>query len=165
MLRKLKWPLLLGAIATVAAVLLLAAVRTQNQPLTIAFVGLTNAPHADRPLAAFIATNANSKTLKYRTHIERKTNGDWPVYFGSLPHDDALWQDVPAGREFRFLEYPPRDNAPWRISVLYCMVDDRWGQYRWRMAEFFYDRDFPALGRIFHDGGMAYLAVGPEITN
>jgi hypothetical protein len=155
--------LILIAVVALAAVLLLAAGRTQDKPLTIAFAGFTNVSYADRPLAVFLATNTNSRTLRYAKHIERKTETGWPVYFGSLPHNDSGYHDVPAGQEFRLLEYPPRDDAPWRISLVYCLLDDRWGERRWRVAEFFYDRNLPVVGRLFHEGAKGVFAVGPEM--
>jgi hypothetical protein len=161
--RKLKWSLIIVTIVALGAVLALVATRTQNQTLTIVFLGFTNVSYADGPLAMFAATNTNSRTLRYAKYIERKTDAGWPVYFGPLPHNDSGFHDVPAGKEFRLLEYPPRDDAPWRVSLAYSVLDSRWGEQRWRVAEFFYDRNLPAVGRLFHEGGKGFIAVGPEM--
>ena len=161
--RKLKWSLIIITVVVSAAVLVLATNRTHNEPLTIVFVGFTNVSYADRPLAVFVTTNTNARTLRYAKHIERKTETGWPVYFGSLPHNDSGFHDVPPAMELRLLEYPPQDNAPWRISLVYSLLDDRWGERRWRVAEFFYDRNLPSVGRLFHEGAKGVFAVGPEM--
>jgi hypothetical protein len=160
--RLLKWTS--AALALAAAVIFTIAVTgSGDKPLTIRFIGFTNASYADRPLAVFVATNTNSRTLTYSKHIERKSDTGWPIYFGPLPHNDSGYHDVPAGEAFRLLEYPPRDNEPWRISVVYSVRPSWWGERRWRIAEFFYDRNHPALGRVFHEGVKCYFAVGPEM--
>jgi hypothetical protein len=162
MRRILKWGLLFVAIVVIA-VLAMMATRSKDKPLTITFVGFTNASYADRPLAVFVATNTNSRTLRYARHIERKTEAGWPVYFGPIPHGDSGYHDVPAGEVFRLVEYPPRDSEPWRVSLAYSVLDSRWGERRWRIAEFFYDRNLPGIGRVFHEGAKGYFASGPEM--
>ena len=161
--RKLKWPSIVITALVLAAMVLLAAGRPQNKPLTIAFVGFTNASYADKPMAVFVVTNTHSRTLTYGKHIERKTSSGWPVYVGRLPHNDSGYHVVPAGRQFRLIEYPPSGDAPWRLSVVYSLEQDRWENFRWSVREFFYDRNFPAIADWFHGGVECIVAVSSEM--
>jgi hypothetical protein len=137
----------------------------RQQPLTISFCGFTDVYQFDRPVATFIATNRNSRPLRYATHLECKTGGSWPVYIGPLPHNDSPWMTVPAGKEFTIRKLPPTSGEPWRISVLYTMEDTFLGKARWRFAEFFYSLNLDKIGRLIHEGAKGYITVGPEIAH
>ena len=164
MLRKLKWPLIILALGCVAVPFLGGrCLYRQQTPISITFIGFTNVYYADRPLAVFLATNIYCRPLRYATHIERKTEAGWPVYYGPLPHHEKERHDVPAGQTFKLLEYPRRDSAPWRVSVVYSLVETSWDDQRWRVAEYFYDRNLPRLGQIFHKGAQGYYVIGPEM--
>ena len=117
-MKRARWLLLVIVIAEVVA-LALGSGRGGDQPLTIAFVGITNVHQFDRPVAMFVATNRNARPLRYATHVERKTGATWPVYFGPPPHNASPFITVPAGREFTLFTTPPAGDVPWRISVAY----------------------------------------------
>ena len=159
-----KWFWIVLVIAVTVAALAVAQRRTRTKLIYISFAGFTNAANADRPLAVFVATNKNSRTLRYLKHVERMSAAGWPVYVGVLPHNDSAYVDVPAGQEFRIHAYPvPGTEGPWRVSIAYSLLDDRWGEVRWRAAEFFFNRNLPAIGELFHEGAVAFIATGPEM--
>jgi hypothetical protein len=157
--------LLLVIVMAGAAALGLARGGGGHQPINIAFLGFTNVYQFDRPVAMFVATNRNSRPLRYAAHVERKTGDSWPVYFGPLPHNESPFITVPAGREFTLFKPRPAGDAPWRISMVYGFDDTAWGTARWRVAEFFYRHNWQTAGRLIHEGAKGYIAVSPEIRN
>ena len=164
----MKWILtllLLAILALGAAGLALAASDRGDQPLTIAFAGFTNAYQYDRPVAMFVATNHNSRPLRYMAHVETKTGDSWPVYFGPLPHNESPIVVVPAWTTFSLLRAVPAGDTPWRLSLAYGVDETTLRKMRWRMAEFFYNHNWTGLGRPIHKGAQGYIAVSPEIRN
>ena len=110
----------------------------------------------------FLATNTAPRTLRYCAWTEKKVNGTWPPRIGPLPYSKLF--DVPKGYDFQLAASPPPDDAPWRICVCYSLLDTRIGEAaRWKVAEFFYDRNFNTIGRLFHKGVVARIAEGPEM--
>jgi hypothetical protein len=160
--RMLKTILIIAALGAVGAVPAFITGRPLNLPLTVSFVGFTNAPNTSRPLAVFVATNTNSRTLTFATHIERKAAAGWPVHRDLGPYGDN--HDIPAYKEFHFLERPPRDNEPWRVCVVYTFSDNRWGESRRRVAEFLLAHHLPVLARCLYQYPKSYSAAGPPMT-
>jgi hypothetical protein len=162
MSRKTKWCGTILAVGTVGALLVLTAGIPQDKPLSISFAGYTNVADTVRPFAVFVATNTTSKTLSYATHVERKTEAGWPTHSGLEPYGDV--HDISAHQQFKFLERPPRDNEPWRVCVVYSLLDDRWGQIRKRTAEFLRAHNLPAAARRLYRDPQPLSAIGPEMS-
>jgi len=164
MKRAYKLLLLLIVIAGVIG-LVVATSGSRDEPLDIVFICITNVYQFDRPVALFVATNLNTRPFEYVAIIERKTNDGWPVYNGRMPHNDYASSTISAGKDLRIVKLPPAGDAPWRISVLYYFPDTALGKVRWRVADFFYSHNLNNVGRLIHEGGKWYIAVGPEMRN
>lgn len=129
-----------------------------KEEISIALASLKQEPTGPT-LAIFVATNRVSRSLRYAYWVEQKTNGAWPTYLGALPSE--IYHDAQAGRNFYISLPVPNGKLPWRVSICYAVTDSQFGDFRWKIAEFFYNRNMRSIGRIFHDGANGVIVTGP----
>jgi hypothetical protein len=159
------WPLIVVAIVVIAVGLPL-LLQDRERPITIAFVGFTNV--AEKTFALFVATNTNSRTLRYYDHLEQKSESGWP--------SDSAWPPPPANnpsvdvlphQSFIIHVFPPAGSeAPWRVCLTYSLhAHSPLGKLRWRVANWFYNRNYYTIGRTLHEGPSGFDVTGPEMRN
>jgi hypothetical protein len=161
-----KRSLIVLAIVVIAAALLLILPQDRTRSITIAFVGFTNV--AEKTFALFVATNTNSRTLRYYQHLEQMSESGWPSDSAWLPASDIPAVEVLPHQSFRIHVLPPAGSeAPWRVSLMCSLhAHSRLGKLRWRVANWFYNtRRFTAIGRAIDKGPNGFLVTGPEIRN